>query len=307
MSCKPYQYVKVLIAEGSFSRAARHLGVSQPYLSQFVIRLEKELGLPLINRLSKPLQLTEAGQCWLDYEAKVQAVRSECREQLRNFSEGISGSVKVGLTSYWESCFLPAVLPEFQKQHPRVKVLIEEGSDDELLHKVELGAVDFALIANANIPAGFDSEILYQEHVLLAAHPSHPICAQASGEGEFPEIALEALDGQQLILASNGKGIRQWQNLLFERHAIRPEVTHETRVLSVALLLASANMGLAFTTERLARLSASTGLKMRFFSLAGFHGFNVFAVRQKDHYLSPTAMALLRIMKEQAERLAATS
>ena len=62
MADKPFQYIQTLLEAGSFSRAAKRLNISQPSLSQFIMRLEKDVGATLVDRVAKPLRLTPAGE-----------------------------------------------------------------------------------------------------------------------------------------------------------------------------------------------------------------------------------------------------
>ena len=79
MSANTCRYLTALLTEGSFSKAAQTLDISQPSLSQFLLRLETEAGTTLIDRAAKPLRLTPAGELFLKTERQI--------EQLRDMSQ----------------------------------------------------------------------------------------------------------------------------------------------------------------------------------------------------------------------------
>lgn len=82
------RYLTALIAEGSFSKAAQRLGISQPSLSQFLVRLETEAQTELVDRSAKPLKLTAAGALFLRTEQQVDLLRETAAKQMLDIKGG---------------------------------------------------------------------------------------------------------------------------------------------------------------------------------------------------------------------------
>lgn len=99
MADKPFQYIQTLLEAGSFSRAAKRLNISQPSLSQFIMRLEKDVGATLVDRVAKPLRLTPAGECWIGAEKNVNKIRALSRVQIHDMGSGITGRARCRYTS----------------------------------------------------------------------------------------------------------------------------------------------------------------------------------------------------------------
>ncbi len=77
MAGNVYRYLNALVTEGSFSRAARVLQISQPSISQFLHRIEQEVGAKLIDRSAKPLRFTYAGECFMKTENEIEQLRQK--------------------------------------------------------------------------------------------------------------------------------------------------------------------------------------------------------------------------------------
>ena len=86
------RYLTALIAEGSFSKAAQRLGISQPSLSQFLVRLETEAQTELVDRSAKPLKLTAAGALFLRTEQQVDLLRETAAKQMLDIKGGGGGT-----------------------------------------------------------------------------------------------------------------------------------------------------------------------------------------------------------------------
>lgn len=121
------RYLTALIAESSFSKAAQRLGISQPSLSQFLVRLETEAQTELVDRSAKPLKLTAAGALFLRTEQQVDLLRETAAKQMLDIKGGVRGHVTVGASDYRETFFLAEVLPVFHRLYPLIEVSLTEG------------------------------------------------------------------------------------------------------------------------------------------------------------------------------------
>ena len=132
MSGNVYRYLDTLITAGSFSKAARVLQISQPSISQFVHRLETEVGTELVDRTAKPLRLTYAGECFMRTEREIEQLRSMRSRLIADIDEGVRGHVTIGSSHYRSTFFLAEVLPIFRREYPGVTVSLAEGTTKEL-------------------------------------------------------------------------------------------------------------------------------------------------------------------------------
>ena len=90
----------VAVAEArNFTRAARELGISQPPLSQQIQRLEREIGTPLLRRLTRGIELTEAGESFYEDACQILALSDAALEKTKGIARGMNGRLALGITS----------------------------------------------------------------------------------------------------------------------------------------------------------------------------------------------------------------
>lgn len=150
------EFVRV-VEEGSFSGAARRLGTSKAYISQQVRRLEERLGVRLLQRTTRKLSLTEAGQIYFRHAEEISNRLSEAEEQVRAFHQNPKGRIRVSMVDgglgEW---YLAPVLARFAALHPGVTFDLDLSS--RLVDLVEEG-FDFA-IRVGNLP---DSSLIVRK------------------------------------------------------------------------------------------------------------------------------------------------
>ena len=132
MHLQSYRYLSAILTAGSISKAAQTLGISQPSLSQFVQRIEKDLGAEVFDRSTRPLTLTESGRIFFEAEKRVAEIREDCRRAVADIHGGGRGRVVIGASEYREMFFLTEVLPVFSAAHPGIEIALEEGTTREL-------------------------------------------------------------------------------------------------------------------------------------------------------------------------------
>ena len=297
MADNTYRYLSVLLAQGSFSKAAKMLNISQPSLSQFVQRLEAETGLELIDRSVKPLRLTVAGECFMETERKIAQLRELRTKELADMDLGVRGQVRIGASHYRSSYFLPEVLPIFRREHPGIDLTLVEATTHTLETYAAEGTTDFSIVISPLLHSELAGEPLYEEKILLATSASSPLARKvASGSREFDSADFALLDGEPFITIKQGQKFHVLFEDLCRRCSVSPRVILESESPSAALLLTSAGIGSCFVTETLAR-RCPTPQPVRFFEIRPLVPPRlVVAAYRKNAYLSRSARALIDVM-----------
>lgn len=304
MSANTCRYLTALLTEGSFSKAAQALDISQPSLSQFLLRLETEAGTTLVDRAAKPLRLTPAGELFLKTERQIEQLRETCAKQMADIHEGVRGHVCIGASDYRETFSLSEVLPVFRKRFPNIEISVTEGRTKELEEFALSGATDFSLvIAPLYHPAGLEMTELYKETLLLAMSPNHPITRKhpSTGRDEYPMLDFFEMDREPFIVIKKGQKMNRLFHELCERTNAAPRVVLESESMIAALALASAGLGITLTTETLARRSRVTDALRCFRISPEVPPRTVIAAYRSDRYLSKAARALIDVMREVAK------
>lgn len=205
---KAYEYILTVAEQQSISAAAEVLGIAQPSLSRFIVKLEKDLGTELFDRSTIPLQLTEAGRCFALNGQKMLDLNRQVMKQLAEIRSERSRTIRIGMGPSRAPAILPEILKAFHAVHPEVCVSTEEARTAQLLEQLSSGNLDMVITFLDDSMASFGMKELFLEQVSLAVHqsflpelqkamtPSGAVCLDRLG---IPFVSLHV--GQQLRIA----------------------------------------------------------------------------------------------------------
>lgn len=192
MTLQQLRYLVAIARAGSFSAAARQLFVTQPTLSQQITALEKELGVRVIERGHRTVELTSFGAKAIHFAEVIlmnEAALIRESQAFRHASHVRVGSIHAALTT-----LLPEAMLIFRKEHADVQIIIEEGGSLELAKSVASGHLDFGIVAGVEpvIPHGrFGRQhIMATELVKCRAGPRHEMSACPAQPAEEVFISL---------------------------------------------------------------------------------------------------------------------
>lgn len=303
MSEQPCRYLEALFNAGSFSRAAAALGISQPSLSQYVQRLERDLGAELVDRTAKPLRPTEAGEAYLQTERTVLMLREDCRKRINDLAVGEKGRVAIGASEYRETYFLTEVLPIFRTSHPGVELSLEEGTTIELEGFVAEGRADLALVISPVNSKELAEIEIYSERLLLALAKHDPLAQEAAAAApgvEFPPLDFRRLNGRPFIIMKKGQQLNGvFERLCAETHT-HPRVMLDSESMGAALALAGVGLGATLTTETLARRSPAAEAVQFFSIVPEVKPRMIVAAYHPNRYLSKAARLIVKTMQRVA-------
>ena len=240
MDLKQFEYVLTVMEEKNFSRAAKRLFISQPSLSQYISRLENQLGFEIFDRSTVPLTLTYEGELYVETALKVTEMFDNLNRRVRESSQLRAGRLNLGLTPSKAANTLPAVLPVFKKRYPGIELNITEATSFQLENMIMEGKIDLCImnlpIQNKNIAY----EPIMTENLLLAApHDFESPFEQPAPIGGYPVIELKHLRDENFILMHPEQRIRQITDSSFLSAGIRPKVVMETGSIDTAIRLSA--------------------------------------------------------------------
>lgn len=170
------EYIYAVYQERSFSKAAQKLYVSQPWLSATVKKVEQELKLPLFDRNTKPISLTEAGEYYIQQVEKVMAIEAEMKDTFAQMSSAECTSIRIGSSMFFCTYVLPSLLADFRSQNPQVTLTFTEGSPSTLANQVVEGKLDFLLESSGPTDTKtIHRDIWTQEELTLAVPAEYPV------------------------------------------------------------------------------------------------------------------------------------
>lgn len=195
-------YVRTLSNYGSITRAAAQLYITPSALSKYVSTLEKEVGTQLFNRVGKHFVLTYAGERYLDWSMKLDAVSSQMENELRDISEQRGGKIRIGVQSATCALLVSQVVPEFHKKYPDICVSITESTSYPILEQIKHFQLDAAISTIPPDAEPFQQEtLLCMDHVLLVPK-EHPLAKRAVKKAGYPYswVDLEWCRGERFVM-----------------------------------------------------------------------------------------------------------
>jgi DNA-binding transcriptional LysR family regulator len=199
MELRHLRYFVAIAEEGSITRAAERLWVAQPGLSTQMRRLEAELGIKLFERHSRGVDLTDAGELFLERARAALAAAEEARSTGSNLEAGLLGTVRLGIATETPSSIVPSLLAAFAGDHPDVEVTVFESYGGTLLRDLRDGRLDAVLTPAILGSAEFRHLQLGSEPWVVLVGPGHRLA-------ESGPIAAEDLHGEQIVVTGHRDG-----------------------------------------------------------------------------------------------------
>ena len=246
METKALEYILEIARCRSITKAAQSLGISQSALSQILLRVEREVGMSLFTRQKRALQLTEAGELYVDTAQKIVDLRNKLSADLKDLSQ--ARHLRIGVTSYWGMLMMKEILPEFHRRYPDQPIELKQYSyanmmDEFLGYRVDIAAGTLS----RQDPLPENSQLLRQEEMVLIVSRDHPFAKMHANETELPESVLRRdLDGVSFIRSAAGSTARNMEDELFARIGLKMRTFCEVTDYSTFLELVEANLGFAF-------------------------------------------------------------
>ena len=224
MELRHFRYFLAVAEALNFTKAAALLRVAQPALSRRVQDLEDEIGVDLLKRSPRGVVLTAEGKVFLEKTRQILKLADESVEQVRALARGEEGELHMGYAPAPTVEILPPALAAFQKAFPRVRVLLHDFSEQELIDGLRNGRLELALMPRGAGPqsVGLEFETLRSYPICVAVAPKHRFA-------RLKTITLEMVAAEPMI-GFNRKDYPEYYvglDRLFEPLGIKPRVVVE--------------------------------------------------------------------------------
>lgn len=250
MELRHLRYFIAVAEELHFSRAAERLQIAQPPLSQQIRSLEKELGVQLFERTKRRVQLTEAGQIFLE-EARLvliqveQAVRAAQRA-----SRGEIGRLGVGVNSSATQSYVPEILRVFRERFPCVELVLHELTSHKQVQRIRDNRIDVGFLWLQNVEdSALSFMSIWQEPLIVALPETHPLAS-------LPQIPLEALVREPFVVPPRYLGAGFYSQIisLCQQAGFSPKVAQEAMLMQTIVSLVAGGVGVALVPASLQNL-----------------------------------------------------
>ncbi|EMY33025.1 LysR family transcriptional regulator [Arthrobacter crystallopoietes BAB-32] len=221
----------------TLSSAAASLRISESALSQAITALEKLVGEQLcVRRKARGLQLTPAGVYFAQRARRLLQDADALVHDLAGSSGELKGPVRLGCFGSFASNVLPAILEGLPRLHPGINIDVTIGTHDDLLPALDTGLLDFAIVYDMLLPAGYSQRTIYATELEAVLPPDHPLAAQDS-------VDLAQLADEPLIMYDTSPSTANTYQAFAER-GLRPKVV--ANMPQLVLVQAMVGRGLGY-------------------------------------------------------------
>jgi len=276
MNLRHLKYFIAVAEELNIGRAALRLHISQPPLTRQIQQLEEELGVQLLLRTPRGVELTHAGEVFLAEARNVRALVEQAVEKTRRAGEGKLGRLDIGIFGTGIISAIPRMLQLFRDTYPDVRVVLHTLGKDEQIEALRQKRLDVAFNRIVKPQADLQSEVILSEPVYLALNRSHPLA-------DADSVSFMALASHPLILYPTGRPpnfVDRVLTLCRER-GFTPEVSQIVGDAITAIALVSGGFGVSVVSESAISLQLP-GVVYRPFHDGAGTGVDLSCIYRKD-------------------------
>lgn len=280
-----------VVEEGSFTRAAQVLNLTQPSVTKQIGSLEDHLQIPLFTRSGKQTHVTPAGELVYQYARQIHHLVSRCESAVSEMRSPGAGHITIGCVHTIGMFTLPDVLAEYARQNPRVKINVKTGNNAEAVTMLLHGEVDLGITTTPQVHERLESRSLFEDPLLVVASPEY-------AAGLPDELSLADLARLPMVAYVRGARFRMTTDLMLEQVGISPNVVMEFDNHEAIKTMVRLGFGVALEPASAVRLDLAAGRLQRL-SVPGLPGGSRTAslVLRRDELRPPAVEAFIRLLE----------
>lgn len=231
------EYLLAIAEHKHFGHAAQACFVSQPTLSGQIQKLEQKLKLTLVERQTRNVMLTPAGEKLIKEARHVLTAATNFEEAAKALLDPLSGDLHIGLIPTLAPYLLPHIMPALNTELPKINFYLHENRTQDLLRQLEEGKLDILVLPWLPEMERFERYNLFEEPLLMATSSQHYFTEQS-------QVSFDDLQNQKILTLEDGHCLRdQAMGYCFSAGA---EEDHSFRATSLETLryMVASNMGI---------------------------------------------------------------
>ncbi|KMV73212.1 transcriptional regulator [bacteria symbiont BFo1 of Frankliniella occidentalis] len=248
MELRYLRYFVAVAETRHFTKAAELLNISQPPLSQQIKKLEEEIGTPLLKRLTRGVELTDAGEAFYQDARQILELSANALEKAKGIARGISGQLSIGFAS--SIAFHPQIfhlLRRFQDSFPAITLLPREENMATLMHELQEGLLDAAFVRlPCESSKAFNLKMIASEKMALVLPQGHRLA-------DTPRLSLAALREEPLVLFPREVAPSLYEVIISAclRAGFQPDSVQQSPQISSAINMVAAGFGITIIPDSL--------------------------------------------------------
>ncbi|MCI6055710.1 LysR substrate-binding domain-containing protein [Dysosmobacter sp.] len=290
MEMRQLKYFMAVAKAESYSAAAAELAVAQPTLSIAVRNLEQELGVQLFYTFGRRQRLTDEGQRLLEGAQRMMEEYRRTVEEVQNTGDTAAGTLTVGLPPLLGTCYFAALIPEFARKYPNVRIQVVEQGSYVIDQMIVDGELDIALTLNTEQVEQFESLPFTCQRVGVIVNRNNPLSERAS-------LSFADLKGQRFAIFNQDFALH-WQTVRACRNAgFAPQIVLLSSQWDFLVEVAAQNRAITILPKPIYDKYPVTAV--RWVPLSdGPRVWDVRVARNKKRYMSNACKAFLRHIED---------
>jgi DNA-binding transcriptional LysR family regulator len=254
MDLRHLRYFVAVAEERHFTRAAERLGIKQPPLSLTIRQLEQEIGTALLHRLTRGVELTEAGAVLFESALRILDQVEHAKANAQNRARGETGHIHVGFAgaTYFQPR-VPEIIQAYRGLYPNVQLSPVQSNTPHLVEALRAGSVDVAFVRPPlSDGEGIAVQILVEEPMRIVLPSNHP-------RAEHPTLPVAALMDETLILFPRAIGPGLYDSIIAscQRAGFSPNLGQEAPQISSIVCLVGAGFGVSLVPQSIEQIHAN--------------------------------------------------
>jgi len=246
MEMQQLRYVVAVARTGNFSRAAEQCHVSQPSLSQQILKLEDDLGERLFDRMKRMAKLTPHGEAFLRHAVRILEEVDAAEREAADAQALLRGTLKIGVLPTIAPYLLPEVMGGFMEKYPGVEIVVQEDTTAQLMRFLLAFEIDLVFASQPIRDERLEVRELFTEELLLALPPGHPLARKRA-------VNASDLENEPLIVMKEGHCLGDQVLRFCDRRDLHPNISFRSAQLETIQALVSAGLGLSLIPAMAAR------------------------------------------------------
>lgn len=304
-------YFLTLVQEKSFSKSAKQLYITQPSFSQYILKLENQIGARLFDRSVTPICLTPEGEAVYEAICDIRAINDNLQNRLHALSSLEYGKLSIGVTPLRGSTLLSQSIKRYHDTYPSIDLSIIEDSLPNLQTALLQGECDIAIASGKIDHNLFHEESLADETLYLAIAANHPFCAAHAEDVLTPEdinsnplkplmhrLALAEYENLPRICYDGRESLSTQANLIYEQCTCKPQTIIHVHNMYTAFSFVLSGLGAALVPDTMIRYG-NFSTHPAYFSIDSIHARDsILLISKKNRSFSPCALSYSTMLKE---------
>ena len=235
-----YRIIHTIITEGSFTKAADKLNMTQSAVSHAVNSLEKMIGFPIFNRLKTGIQLTQEGSKLLPYIEQMVFTEDRFHNEVNIINAVEVGTLRMGSFASASSRILPEIIRAFNESYPGIAIELYDGGYDEIKARLDKGQIDIAVLEDSYLDANYYHLPYLKDEMLLVTPNKSPF------DG-LKELTMNQIVNYPFVMPDNDQDM--FLKMLLKSHCVEPNIKYKIQLLTTVLAMVEAGLGITIVPE----------------------------------------------------------